>query len=253
MRSFLAALAFLTVVPVRLRKPFSQVEVARSRVWYPVVGGLLGAVLGCADMLAARIGSAPVAAFLVLAAWVVLTGGLHVDGFCDLSDGLFGGRNAEERLLIMKDPHLGTFALVGAVLLLLGKWVLIEELFARGSPDGPWLVGTAVGVGRCLALVMAAAAPYPRPEGTGKLVIEATTVPQSILFALIACVGSVVVLFRAGVMMALIPYLASLLFVLLLRQFCLHRLGGITGDCLGAAIEAAELVFLLVAVLTESR
>jgi cobalamin 5'-phosphate synthase/cobalamin synthase len=247
MRSFLAALAVLTIVPVRLREPFSQEELVRSRYWYPVVGLLFGTVLGGLAALAVRTGASPVGAFLVLSAWVVLTGALHVDGFCDLCDGLFGGQTATDRLRIMKDPQVGTFGLVGAILLLLGKWVLLGELLARCS--GPWVVGTAAGVARCLTLVVAGAGPYPRPEGTGKTVIEATTGLQAGLFALVGCVGSVAALFRAGLVTALVPYLASLLIVLVLARFCAHRLGGITGDCLGAAIEVAELVFLLVAVL----
>lgn len=249
MRSFLAALAFLTIVPVPVRRPFSQAEVARSRYWYPVVGLLFGGLLGGWVALAAQGGRPLLAAFLVLAAWVVLTGALHVDGLCDLCDGLLGGRTAEERLRIMKDPHVGTFGLVGAILLLLGKWVLLGETLARSVADGPWIVGTAVAVARCLVLVMAGVGPYPRSEGTGKLGIEATTGRQAGMFALVGGMVSVAVLFRVGVQMALTAYLASLLVVLALARFCLRRLGGITGDCLGAAIEAAELVFLLAAVL----
>src|SRR6266404_4697335 len=153
MRSFFAALAFLTIVPVRLRQPFSQKELARSRYWYPVVGLLFGVFLGGWAALMVRIGGPPLAAFLVLVAWVVLTGALHVDGFCDLCDGLFGGRTVEERLRIMKDPRVGTFGLVGAILLLLGKWVLLSETLAQSLDDGPWVVGTAAGVARCLVLV----------------------------------------------------------------------------------------------------
>jgi adenosylcobinamide-GDP ribazoletransferase len=252
MRSFLAALALLTILPVRLREPFSREELARSRYWYPVVGLLFGTFLGGLAALAARAGGPSVGAFLVLVAWIVLTGALHVDGFCDLCDGLFGGRTIEERLRIMKDPQVGTFGLVGAILLLLGKWLLLGELFARFCEYGPWIVGTAAGVSRCLTLVMAGAGPYPRPEGTGKELIEATTARQAGLFAVVGWMGSFAVLFQAGVLMALVPYLASLLVVLALARLCLHRLAGITGDCLGAAIEAAELVFLLAGVVIAS-
>src|SRR5438105_2237876 len=105
MRNLLVALAFLTVLPVRFRVPPSPESVARSRWWYPVVGLLLGTMLGgLAAVLAAWLQSAALAAFLVLLAWVGLTGALHLDGFCDLCDGAFVGRKPEERLRIMKDP-----------------------------------------------------------------------------------------------------------------------------------------------------
>jgi adenosylcobinamide-GDP ribazoletransferase len=249
MRSFLAALTFLTILPVRLREPFSQEEVARSRYWYPAVGLLLGMLLGAWTALVGRIGAPPLAAFLILAAWIILTGALHADGFCDLCDGLFGGQTVEDRLRIMKDPHIGTFGLVGVILLLLGKWVLLDETLAHCGQNGSWAVGTAVGVARCLGLVMAGAGPYPRPNGTGKVVIEATTPWQAGLSALVGCAASVAVFFRAGMLAALAPFLASLVVVLALARLCLGRLGGISGDCVGAAIELAELTFLLAVVL----
>ena len=143
MRSVLAALAFLTILPVRLRKPFSQEELAGSRYWYPVIGLLLGAVLGGWTALAARTGAPQLAAFMVLSAWVALTGALHVDGFCDYCDGLFGGQTIEDRLRIMKDPHVGTFGLVGSILLLLGKWVLLGETLARCGGQAVWIVANA--------------------------------------------------------------------------------------------------------------
>jgi cobalamin 5'-phosphate synthase/cobalamin synthase len=251
MRSFLAAVAFLTIVPVRLREPFSREEVARSRYWYPVVGLLLGIFLGGLAALVARIGAPPLGAFLILAAWILLTGALHVDGFCDLCDGLFGGQTALDRLQIMKDPHVGTFGLVGTILLLLGKWVFLGETLARSGENGPWAVGTAVAVARCLALVIAGAGPYPRAEGTGKVVIEATTPWQAGLLTLVGCAASTALMFPAGLFAALMPFLASLVLVLALARFCLVRLGGITGDCLGAAIEATEFTFLLATVLIQ--
>ena len=249
MRSFLAALTLLTILPIRSREPFSQEEVERSRYWYPAVGLLLGILLGAWTALVGRIGAPLLAAFLILAGWIIVTGALHVDGFCDLWDGLFGGQTSEERLRIMKDPHIGTFGLVSVLLLLLGKWVLLDETLTRCGENGPWAVGAAVGVARCLALVMAGAGPYPRPKGTGKVVIEATTPWQAGVAALVGCIGSVAALFRAGMLAALAPFFASLIVVLALARLCLRRLGGISGDCVGAAIEMSELAFLLAVVL----
>jgi adenosylcobinamide-GDP ribazoletransferase len=249
MRSFLVAVAFLTILPVRFRKLPDAAVVARSRFWYPLVGTLLGALLGgWTALLRAYLHSPLVAAFFVLLAWVLLTGALHLDGFCDLCDGLFGGRTPEDRLRILRDPHLGTFGLAGGVLLLLGKFVLLQELLGGLRGQGPWVVGTAVVVGRCLALCMAAGARYPRPEGTGRILITATRGWEALPFGALAAGFSLAAVPWARAWLALPLFLPALLAILGLRWLCTRRLGGITGDCLGAAVELAEAVFLLDAV-----
>jgi adenosylcobinamide-GDP ribazoletransferase len=187
------------------------------------------------------------AAFVILATWVGITGALHFDGFCDLCDGLFGGASPEERLLILKDPHVGVFGLTGGVLLLLGKFVGLYELLERTPGRAPLLIGTAVAVARCLALVMAAGATYPRAEGTGKLIIEATSLPEMGLNLLYATVLVVVLIPTNEVIDLPVLLVGVSLAVFGLRLLCEQRLGGITGDCLGAGIETAETVFLLTA------
>ncbi|MCI0461759.1 MAG: adenosylcobinamide-GDP ribazoletransferase [Gemmataceae bacterium] len=248
MRSFFVALAFLTIVPIRFRTLPGSAAVARSRFWYPVVGTLLGAALGGWTALLAWWGkSPPLSAFLILLAWVVLTGALHLDGFCDLSDGLFGGRTPEDRLRILKDPHLGTFGLAGGVLLLLGKFVLLAEVL-RWPHEAPWVVGGAVAVSRCLVLCMAAVSRYPRPEGTGKALIEAARPWELALFAALGGAATAGVALGANWPGLWLGAVAGLGVVLLLTAPCQRRLGGVTGDCLGAGIELVELTFLLTAV-----
>jgi adenosylcobinamide-GDP ribazoletransferase len=184
----------------------------------------------------------------VLLAWVVVTGALHFDGFCDLCDGLFGGRTPEDRLRILRDPHLGTFGLAGGVLLLLGKLVLLHELLGGLRERGPWVVGAAVVVGRCLALCVAAGARYPRPEGTGRAIITATRGWEALLFGALAAGVSLIAVPWARAWTGLLLFLPALLAAWGLRWLCDWRLGGITGDCLGAAVELAEGVYLLAAV-----
>ena len=243
MQSFLIAVAFLTVVPVRFRKLPAPEVVAASRLWYPAVGLLLGAVLGVWAALLSLARYPPgVSAFGVLAAWVGLTGALHLDGFCDLCDGLFAGRTPEDRLRILKDPHLGTFGLTGGVLLLVGKFALLSGLLATAPGRVPWVVAAAVTAARCLALCVAAGARYPRPHGTGKALVEATRPWEGALFAVLAAT----VVFPVLSPLRAVPVF---LIVLGLKWLCERRLGGITGDCLGAAVELAELLFLLAAVL----
>jgi adenosylcobinamide-GDP ribazoletransferase len=249
MRSFLVAVGFLTVVPVRFREPPADRDVARSRWWFPVVAVLLGLGLAGGTRALLLVGSPPLAAFLVLLAWVIVTGALHLDGFCDLCDGLFAGPTRADRLRIMKDPHLGAFGLAGGGLLLLGKFVALQELLAYWPGGTPALVGTAVVAARCGMLWMATRARYPRTEGTGKLFIGTAPWWEGLLYlaAATAAVGWLVPLTGARSAVVLLATLVAVWVGLLL--VCQRRLGGLTGDCLGAAVEAAELAFLFAAAL----
>jgi adenosylcobinamide-GDP ribazoletransferase len=231
-----------------LRPAPRWLAVSRSRFWYPVVAALLGGALAGWTALLALWGRPPlVSAFLILLAWVVLTGALHLDGFCDMCDGLFGGHTPEDRLRIMKDPHVGTFALAGGVLLLLGKFVLLGELM-RSPERAPWLVGGTVVVARCLALCMAALSRYARPEGTGKALIEATRPWEAGLYLALAAAATAIVTLETGGWGSWVWPVPAMACVSLLIWLCSQRLGGVTGDCLGAGIEAAELLILFGAV-----
>src|SRR6185369_12064933 len=108
----------------------------------------MAVLLGVWAMLASILTPPAVTTFLVLVFWVVLTGVLHVDGFTDLCDGLPGGHTPEDRLRIMKDPHVGAFGLAGGVLLLLGKFIVVQETMKRG----PWPLIASVFAARCLVV-----------------------------------------------------------------------------------------------------
>jgi adenosylcobinamide-GDP ribazoletransferase len=253
MRSFLIAVSYLTIVPISLSKAPSDRAVARSRYWYPVVGLLMGAALGGLTALAGLWNAPAAGAALIVAAWVALTGAFHLDGCCDLCDGLFGARSAEQRLAVMKDPHLGTFGLVGGVLVVLGKFAAMQTLLTQ-SPTWAALmivIVAAMVVARCLVLWVAGGATYPRDQGTGKAFIEGTSRRDGWIAALVALL--VVALAAATGMPdamrilieTLVLFAPVFLSAVLIRRACDRRLGGVTGDCLGATIEVTEVVFLL--------
>jgi adenosylcobinamide-GDP ribazoletransferase len=195
--------------------------------------------------LTIQLGMPMLSAFLVLLAWVGITGALHLDGLCDFCDGVFGGHSVEDRLRIMKDPHLGTFGLVGGVLILLGKFVgLVAVAHQPLAVGGAFkTIGAAVLVSRCLVLVMAAGARYPRPEGTGKVLIEATGWREAFVCALMAAVATCLAFPRP--FHDLVIFFPVFWAVIVFRRISERRLGGVTGDGLGAAIEITEVVFLL--------
>jgi adenosylcobinamide-GDP ribazoletransferase len=249
-RSLLCALGLLTILPVGLRTPLSEAELGRSRFYFPLVGALVGGLVGGWTALVALLPVGPaVQAFVVLLFWVTITGALHLDGLCDLCDGIFGGRTPEERLRILKDPHLGSFGLVGGILLLLGKQVVLTEALYRWQGAAAWLLGGSVAAARCTALSLAAGAKYPRPEGTAKAIIEASAGWEGPVYA--AC-GFALLMAATPILepvLIVIPFVAGLASVLALRWLCQRRLGGVTGDCLGAGIELAEWTMLFTGLL----
>ena len=247
MRSYLVALGSLTTLPVPLPDHPTAEDLAKSRYWYPAVGLVLGVLLAGLTALAAWLALPFAGAFLVVAVWVGLTGALHLDGVGDLCDALPYAGTAEDRLRIMKDPHLGTFGLIGVVLVLLGKFAAVAELIYQVPDRAPAVVLVAAIVARSLVLGLAAGTRYPRPAGTGKVVVESTTW----LEARLALLGSAALtaLITATWLHLVVLWGFVALAILGLRLVCVEKLGGITGDCLGAGIELAEMLFLVLAAL----
>lgn len=234
------ALTFLTVVPVRsVGAVVSDDDLAASRFAYPLVGGAIGLVLAVLSWRLSRAGVAPgVSAFLLVTAGVALTGGLHLDGLADSADGLFLGGDRARRLSVMRDPHVGSFGVTAIVLAVAGRYAVLSAL-----PDPQrWraVLGAAV-VSRSLVLVSAGQAGYARPQGTGRILVEATTFRDALGAALVALAAGWAASGASG-------FLAAFLTIALacaITGFAARRLGGVTGDTLGALIETGELLFLL--------
>jgi adenosylcobinamide-GDP ribazoletransferase len=249
MNRFYTALASLSILPVPQRGLPDEEAIAQSRFFYPAAGIVLGALLALWTMLWTWLTVPAVAAYLVVAGWVALTGALHLDGLGDLCDGLFGGRTPEQRLKIMHDPHRGTFGLLAVTLLLLGKYVLVHELLSSQLRLAPWVLAMAVAAGRCLVLFLAAGTRYPRPEGLGKVLIEATPAREANLWAGLVLPAAFLAMPFNEPVRALVLAAVTVLVVLVLKIVCQELLGGTTGDCLGGGIELAEWTFVLMAVL----
>lgn len=236
MKSFFAAVRFLTVLPVGRSGTYDPMGMIP---WFPAVGLLLGLTLMALDQAAGALWSPTAAALVDVLFLAGVTGALHLDGLGDTADGLYGHHSRARALEIMKDSRIGMMALVAVVLCLAVKWCGIAGL-------GP-------GRGRLLLLVPAYARagmlfgirllPYGRPEGgTGKDLFDAKLPLRAfwgvgILVLLSAICGwhmLLLNLFFAGVVSGIL-------------LFYRRKMGCITGDMLGAMTEATEaaLFFLL--------
>jgi adenosylcobinamide-GDP ribazoletransferase len=240
LRALRVALEFLTIIPVRWGGAATTADLAAARYAFPVVGVAIGLVLALLSAAFTYGHAAPLpAAFLLVAAGVAMTGALHLDGLADSSDGLFLWGDAERRLSAMRDPHVGSFGLLAIVLVVLGKFAALAPL--AGQRRALALLGAAA-VSRTLILVAAGLAPYARPHGTGQVVVEATTVTDALWSVVAALVVGATLAGESG----LIASAAALLVAWTLSHLANQRLGGVTGDILGAVVELGELAYLVV-------
>lgn len=238
----LIALQFLTRLPIRLPGMPAPRQLGRSLLWYPLVGLLLGGVLLAAAWLLSGV-AVPLAAALLLALWVLASGGLHLDGLADTVDAWVGGYGDRERTLaLMKDPCCGPMAVAALVLLLLLKFAALWALLEAGAWAALLLAPL---LGRAGVLLLLLGTPYVREGGLGSAL--AAHVPQRAGWRVL--LASVLACLLAGWAGLLAVAVAAALFVLV-RRALLQRLGGTTGDSAGALLELLEcgvLVALAVA------
>ncbi|MFQ6029952.1 MAG: adenosylcobinamide-GDP ribazoletransferase [Dehalococcoidia bacterium] len=241
---FWLALGFLSLIPTpRLDNPPAQ-AISDSRAYYPVVGLLLGALLLGVEQGASRIFPVPLTAALLLVALALVTRGLHLDGFMDICDGLFGGYTPERRLEIMKDSHVGAFAVVGAVSLLILKYAALVSLLSLPGTGKLWALLLFPVVSRWSMVLLLGVFPYVRSQGLGS--------PFHQGGHRVATSVAVVVAVGASALLGSIGGLAILAGVSLLAWglgWAMSRmLGGLVGDAYGAANEVAEVFALGAAV-----
>jgi adenosylcobinamide-GDP ribazoletransferase len=236
-----AALQFLTVMPPLVRRPFTPAELGRSVGWFPLVGLLLGELLAGLNWCLGLAFPPGLTAALVLTAWVLLTGALHLDGFLDACDGLLGGLTPESRLRIMRDERVGAFAVVGGILLL-----LLEYAALSGTPDRLAALMVAPVVGRWGIALAVVAFPYGRAEGLGRAMKDNAGAAQLLLASVVAgaVVGVVAGLLPGGRRAALVLPMGGVI-VWLGGRFAMRRLPGLTGDVYGALCTLLEVTVLL--------
>ena len=241
--AFLAALQFLTIAPAFIRRLFTPQELGRAVGFFPLVGLILGAILAGSNYLLSFFFTAPVTAALILTLWVLLTGVLHLDGFLDTCDGIFGGNTPEKRLEIMRDERVGAFALAGGVLLLLTKYTALS---AQHNPAFALLLAPSLSRwGMTLAI---AGFPYARSQGLGRDIKDQTSWRQVLLATIIASAAAWFTYQWIGV----IALVSTGLIIWLGARFILQRIPGLTGDIYGAFNEIAETVILLVLIVEQS-
>ncbi len=242
MRAFWAALQFLT----RLPTPHVEIDAAVrgvSVLFYPLVGLLVGALLALLHWPLAT-ADAGLEAALLLLAWALPTGGLHLDGLADSADAWLGSHGDRVRALaIMKDPYTGPAGAVAVVLVLLVKFAALSALLGESAWEA---LVVAPLLGRAALVALLLTTPYVRPEGIGAE--HAAHLPRVGAIGVLVATGVAVVAFLEWDGLWLLAAVAAAIYGL--RLLMLRRLGGTTGDTLGASCEIVEATALVTLALT---
>lgn len=231
---FLAALRFFTRLPVPGDHSGAGLDGAAR--YLPFVGIVVGGIGAAVTWAAALALPLSLAVILGMAATILATGAFHEDGFSDACDGFGGGWEKAQILAIMKDPRVGSYGAIGVALMLLAKWNALMEISDEALP---FALIAAHAMSRFAATTLMFSLDYVREEGKSKPVAKRMGAGELMLagaFGLAPCL--------------LLPYTETLvalaataLATVLCARYFVRRIGGVTGDCLGATQQVAELAF----------
>ncbi len=251
-KNFITALQFLTIFTVKKKHVVEEGDLARSMFYFPVIGFLIGVILVYADK-AFTAAALPftIGNLLLLALSVLATRALHIDGLADTCDGIMGGKDHGSRLAIMKDSRLGTAGALSIIFIVFLKYLCLNNLF---NSEKVAALLTAPMLGRWSQTLMVFKANYGRETGMGKVFVGHLRSSSLTAASVIAIGLSAFVTLREdtrSIFLVLSLICGVLLLTLLGRWYLIRKLGGITGDAIGAVSELNEaLVLLLFVILT---
>jgi adenosylcobinamide-GDP ribazoletransferase len=243
MKGFFAAIKFLTVLPVPGGWSGDEKTLARSVPYFPLVGLLIGLIAAAFDYTIGQILPLLPTSALTIIFLIGLTGGLHMDGLADTADGFFSARPRDKMMEIMRDSRIGVMGVLAVVSVVLLKITLLTVILTSSR----WVVILIMPLaGRAAVMVLMTALPYARPEGGLATLFAGSRSWLPVLWAwglLFAVAGWLAQ--GLGLVAAILALVITALFVLYNRS----KIGGYTGDTLGAVCELAEIAPLLAAVI----
>ena len=243
MKNFLQALSFLTILPVGHLSVSEGNELARSMSFFPLAGLIIGLILAFVYYLLSFLLPRPLVLWLTIGLMALLTGGLHLDGFADTMDGLGSGGPREKILEVMRDSRIGAFGVISLILLIGAKYLALDQI---PSPSIPYTLILMAVMGRNAMVLVCYRSPYARSEGGLAKPFTENLGVREVTFSSLSAFG--IALLTMGIK-GILVFLGICLFSLVYRFFFIKKLGGVTGDILGAANELAELLCLILLII----
>lgn len=243
-KNFVLMIQFLTRIPIHLNLPCEQEDFKRGTAFFSIVGIIVGGILWASFTLFNHILPLKVAVVLVIILEVLITGGLHLDGFGDTFDGFFAfkgnGDSKESVIEIMKDSRIGTYACLAIIFDILLKYVLLCEILQKSNST---MLIIPILMGKLGTSYLISIGNKAKEHGTGNLFIQNTGVVQ---LSINIIVGMIFSYFVIGGVKTVIIICSVLVVVILFNGLCRKKMGGISGDSLGANNEFCELISLII-------
>lgn len=235
----------MTRIPINKSFDVSREDYARGTRFFPTVGLIIGLIVCVSTYLVSFIFSPLVSSLIGLIVSVIVTGGIHLDGFSDTCDGIFSGRSREKILEIMKDSRLGTFGGISLILILLSRYIIYYDIILNTNfiINGFNIVLLAPIVSRAIVVFFAYNRKYAREDtGLGDLFVGKVNLKDILINQLSLVLFISIINYKI-----IIIYIIVLIFMIIVRRHIEKILNGITGDILGFSIEISEILFMLIA------
>ena len=237
-KQLIILIQFMTRIPVFVNVEYDEEKLGKSIKYFPLVGAIIGIFLYGINILAGKITvNRQIAAIIIIIAEIFITGLIHIDGLADTADGLFSYTEKEKILEIMKDPRVGTNGAVALILYFMTKVILLSEI----RPE--YIILYPV-ISRLSTSINAGLGEYARKNGMSNEIIAKNGKKETGISIIITMILSFIILKVKG----LIILIFAILFILLLMKGVKRKIGGITGDTMGASLELTSILVLLAGV-----
>ncbi len=234
-KQLIILIQFMTRIPVFVNVEYDEEKLGKSIKYFPLVGAIIGIFLYGINILAGKITvNRQIAAIIIIIAEIFITGLIHIDGLADTADGLFSYAEKEKILEIMKDSRVGTNGAVALILYFMTKVILLSEI----RPE--YIILYPV-ISRLSTSINAGLGEYARKNGMSNGIIGKNGKKEAGISIIITMILSFIILKAKG----LIILIFAILFILLLMKGVKRKIGGITGDTMGASLELTSILVLL--------
>lgn len=236
--NFLLMIQFLTRIPVNISLPCEKDNFRRASIFFPVIGLVVGGIQWVVYKLLVNIIPIDAVIIIILIVGVIVTGAIHIDGLGDTCDGFFAFKGSDRIIEIMKDSRIGTYACIAMVMDLLLKYTLFSFIVPKFSVA---IIAVPM-ISRCSVLFLGFKGKTAKSTGTGNFFIGNVGIAQFII-GLVITLGVLALLMTPRYIVILL--IAALVLSLIFNLFCEKRIGGLTGDTLGANNELVEILTLI--------